>query len=146
METHHHRQFIIMIFPVFLLLPAIFYLFQIGLIVPAYLINKVDIVKPHICSDANNESDPSSEYSPLRLTYVMNHYLGQKFIIWVKNSSYGSKIHHMGQNKLSRVEPQNRVLESPTVHKLLILLEMQHTDCVHAFKMADKIARKEGPR
>ena len=29
-------------------------------------------------------------------------------------------------------------------HKLLILLEMQHTDGVHAFKMADKIAKKEG--
>ena len=31
-------------------------------------------------------------------------------------------------------------------HKLLILLEMQHTDGVHAFKMADKIASKEGHR
>ena len=34
------------------------------------------------------------------------------------------------------------------MHKLLIFLEMQHTDGVHAFKMADRIAtvRKEGPR
>ena len=43
----------------------------------------------------------------------------------------------------------NRVLESPDLVRcmnLLILLEMQHTDGVHAFKMADKIARKEGHR
>ena len=32
----------------------------------------------------NNESDPSSEYSPLGLTHVMNQYLGQKFTTWVK--------------------------------------------------------------
>ena len=31
-----------------------------------------------------------------------------------------------------------------TVHELLIVLEMQHTDDVHAFKIADKIAREEG--
>ena len=37
-----------------------------------------------ICSDPNNESDPSSEYSPLGLTHVMNQYLGQKFTTWVK--------------------------------------------------------------
>ena len=36
------------------------------------------------CSDHNNESDPSSEYSPLGLTHVMNQYLGQKFTTWVK--------------------------------------------------------------
>ena len=29
-----------------------------------------------ICSDPNNESDPSSEYSLLGLTHVMNHCLG----------------------------------------------------------------------
>ena len=28
----------------------------------------------------------------------------------------------------------------------VILLEMQHTDSIHAFKMTDKIARKEGHR
>ena len=33
-----------------------------------------------------------------------------------------------------------------TVHKLLFLLEMQHRDGVHAFKMTNKIARKEGHR
>ena len=27
-----------------------------------------------------------------------------------------------------------------------MLLEMQHTDSIHAFKMADKIARKKGHR
>ena len=32
------------------------------------------------------------------------------------------------------------------MHKLLIVLEMQHTDGVNAFKMADKIARKKGNR
>ena len=37
-----------------------------------------------VCSDPNNESDPSSEYSPLGLTHVMNQYLGQKFTTWVK--------------------------------------------------------------
>ena len=37
-----------------------------------------------LCSDPNNESDPSSEYSPLGLTHVMNQYLGQKFTTWVK--------------------------------------------------------------
>ena len=36
-----------------------------------------------MCSDPNNESDPSSEYSPLGLTHVMNQYLGQKFTTWV---------------------------------------------------------------
>ena len=38
----------------------------------------------HLCSDPNNESDPSSEYSPLGLTHVMNQYLGQKFTTGVK--------------------------------------------------------------
>ena len=38
----------------------------------------------HFWSDPNNESDPSSEYSLLGLTHVMNHHLGQKFNIWVK--------------------------------------------------------------
>ena len=39
---------------------------------------------PYLCSDPNNESDPSSEYSSLGLTHVMNQYLGQKFTTWVK--------------------------------------------------------------
>ena len=33
-----------------------------------------------------------------------------------------------------------------TVHELFILVGMQNIDGVHAFKMADKIARKEGHR
>ena len=41
-------------------------------------------LKKRPCSDPNNESDPSSEYSPLGLTHVMNQYLGQKFTTWVK--------------------------------------------------------------
>ena len=32
------------------------------------------------------------------------------------------------------------------MHEWLILLEMQHTDNIHAFKMADKITRMEGHR
>ena len=45
---------------------------------------KVDACLKTYCSDPNNESDPSSEYSPLGLTHVMNQYLGQKFTTWVK--------------------------------------------------------------
>ena len=55
----------------------------------------------YICSDPNNESDPSSEYSLLGLTHVMNHCLGQKFITWVKI------------NCLDMSLKLNRVLESP---------------------------------
>ena len=43
----------------------------------------------------------------------------------------------------------NRVLESPDLAQCinyLFLLEMQHTGGVHALKMTDKIARKEGPQ
>ena len=40
-------------------------------------------IRQKYCSEANNKSDPSSEYSPLGLTCVMNHYFGQKFTTWV---------------------------------------------------------------
>ena len=55
--------------------------------------------KPENCSDPNDESDPSSEYSPLGLTHVMNQYLGQKFTTSVKINS------------------QNCAMESCTVHE-----------------------------
>ena len=53
----------------------------------------------------------------------------------------------MGQDKLSRYEslkPGTGIPRPRTVHEsLYILLEMQHTQMAfHAFKMADKIARK----
>ena len=85
----------------------------------------------------NNESDPSSEYSLLGLTYVMNHCLGQKFIIWVKINCLDMSL-----------KPGTGIPRPRTVHEsLYILLEMQHTQMgFHAFKMADKIARKEGHR
>ena len=79
-------------------------------------------------------SDPSSDDSPLGLTHVMYHYLSQKFIIWVKINCLEMSLKPAGTGI-----PRPR-----TVHKLLILLEMQHTDGVHAFKMAVKIVRKEG--
>ena len=45
------------------------------------------------------------------------------------------------------LKPDAGILRHRTVHELLIFsLEMQHTDGVHAFKMAEKIARKEGHR
>ena len=49
----------------------------------------------------------------------------------------------MGQDKLSKLS-LNRSMKSPD--ECLILLEMQHRDGIHAFKMADKIAGKEGHR
>ena len=71
-----------------------------------------------ICSDPNNESDPSSEYSLLGLTHVMNHYLGQKFIIWVKVNCLDMSL-----------KPGTGIPRPRTVHEsLYILLEMQHTD------------------
>ena len=90
-----------------------------------------------ICSNLNNESDPSSEYSLLGLTHVMNHCLGQKFIIWVKINCLDVSL-----------KPGNGIPRPRTVDEsLYILLEMQHTQIgSHAFKMADKIARKEGHR
>ena len=90
-----------------------------------------------ICSDPNNESDPSSEYSLLGLTHVMNHCLGQKFIIWVKINCLDMSL-----------KPGNGIPRPGTADEsLYILLEMQHTQMgFHAFKMADKIARKEGHR
>ena len=70
-----------------------------------------------LCSDPNNESDPSSEYSLLGLTHVMNHCLGQKFIIWVKINCLD-----MSPN------PGTGIPRPRTVHgSLYILLEMQHT-------------------
>ena len=53
---------------------------------PQYMIFYLNLMLPSQskCSDPNNESDPSSEYSPLGLTHVMNQYLGQKFTTWVK--------------------------------------------------------------
>ena len=43
------------------------------------------------------------------------------------------------------LKPGTGIPRPRTVHSLLCP-EMQHTDGVHAFKMADKIARKEGHR
>ena len=63
----------------------------------------------------------------------MNHHLGQKFIIWVKINCLDMSL-----------KPGIGIPRPRAVHELLIVLEMQHTDDVHAFKMADKIARKEG--
>ena len=89
------------------------------------------------CSDPNNESDPSSEYSLLGLTHVMNHCLGQKFITWVKINCLDLSL------KPGTGIPRPRTVDQ----SLKILLEMQHTQIgFHAFKMADKIARKEGHR
>ena len=89
------------------------------------------------CSDPNNESDPSSEYSLLGLTHVMNHCLGQKFITWVKINCLDLSL------KPGTGIPRPRTVDQ----SLYILLEMQHTQMgFHAFKMADKIARKEGCR
>ena len=67
----------------------------------------------------------------------MNHCLGQKFIIWVKINCLDMSL-----------KPGTGIPRPRTVHKsLYILLEMQHTQMgFHAFKMADKIARKEGHR
>ena len=87
----------------------------------------------HVCSDPNNEADPSSEYSPLRVTHVMNHYLGQKFIRWVKINCLEMSL-----------KPGTGIPRPRTAHELLIFLEMQHTDGVHAFKMAGKIAKEGG--
>ena len=85
------------------------------------------------CSDPNNESDPSSEYSLLGLTHVMNHCLGQKFIRWVNINCLDMSL-----------KPGTGIPRPRTVHEsLYIFLEMQHTQMAfHAFKMADKIARK----
>ena len=89
------------------------------------------------CSDPNNESDPSSEYSLLGLTHVMNHCLGQKFITWVKINCLDLSL------KPGTGIPRPRTVDQ----SLYILLEMQHTQIgFHAFKMADKIAKKEGHR
>ena len=88
-----------------------------------------------MCSDQHNESDPSSEYSPLGLTHVMNQYLGRKFTAWVKINCLNMIL-----------KPRNGIPRPCTVHEWLILLEMQHTNSIHAFRMADKIARKEGHR
>ena len=78
-----------------------------------------------ICSDPNNDFDPSSEYSLLGLTHVMNHCLGQKFIIWVKINCLGMSL-----------KPGTGIPRPRTVHEsLYILLEMQHTQMgFHAFK------------
>ena len=67
----------------------------------------------------------------------MNHCLGQKFIIWVKVNCLDMSL-----------KPGTGIPRPRTVHEsLYILLEMQHTQMgFHAFKMADKIARKEGHR
>ena len=55
-----------------------------GLVFKPFLGRVIVFISICICSDPNNESDPSSEYSLLGLTHVMNHCLGQKFIRWVK--------------------------------------------------------------
>ena len=41
------------------------------------------------------------------------------------------------------LKPGGGIQQPRTVHDLLIL---QHTDVIHAFRMIDKIARKEGHR
>ena len=61
----------------------------------------------------------------------MNHHLGQKFIIWVKINCLDMSL-----------KPGTGIPRPRALHELLIVLEMQHTDDVHAFKMADKIAGK----
>ena len=67
----------------------------------------------------------------------MNHCSGQKFIIWVKINCLDMSL-----------KPGTGIPRPRTVHEsLYILLEMQHTQMAfHAFKMADKIVRKEGHR
>ena len=68
----------------------------------------------NLCSDPNNESDPSSEYSLLGFTHVMNHCLGQKFIIWVKINCLDMSL-----------KPGNGIPRPRTVDEsLYILLEM----------------------
>ena len=109
---------------------------EVAFIIPVWRISQQPIFQ-RCCSDPNNESDPSSEYSLLGLTHVMNHCLGQKFIIWVKINCLDMSL-----------KPGTGIPRPRTVHEsLYILLEMQHTQMgFHAFKMADKIARKEGHR
>ena len=67
----------------------------------------------------------------------MNQYLGQKFTIWVKINCLDTIL-----------KPRNGIPDLALCMNnfQVILLEMQHTDSIHAFKMADKIARKEGHR
>ena len=100
-------------------------------------LQSISTLGQRFCSDPNNESDPSSEYSLLGLTHVMNHCLGQKFIIWVKINCLDMSL-----------KPGTGIPRPRTAHEsLYMLLEMQHTQMAfHAFKMADKIARKEGHR
>ena len=65
----------------------------------------------------------------------MNQYLGQKFTTLVKI------------NCLNTILKSRNGIPCPyTVHEWLILLEMQHTDSIDSFKMADKVARNEGHR
>ena len=59
-----------------------------------------------LCSDPNDESDPSSEYSPLGLTHVMNQYLGQKFTTWVKINCLDTTL-----------KPRNGIPRPCTVHQ-----------------------------
>ena len=65
----------------------------------------------------------------------MNQYLVQKFTTWVKINCLNTIL-----------KPRNGIPRPCTVHEWLILLEMQQTDSIHAFRMADKIARKEDHR
>ena len=59
----------------------------------------------------------------------MNHYLGQKFITWVKINCLDMSL-----------KPGTGIPQTRTVHEIL------HTDRGHVFKMADKIAKKKGHR
>ena len=70
-----------------------------------------------ICSDPNNESDPSSEYSLLGLTHVMNHCLGQKFIIWVKINCLDMSL-----------KPGTGIPRPRTVHESHFARNATHTD------------------
>ena len=83
--------------------------------------------------DPNNESDTSSEYSPLALTHVMNHYFGQKFTTWVKINCL-----NMILNLGSGIFPNLALCTND------LFCWKRNTDDIQAFKMADKIARKEG--
>ena len=83
--------------------------------------SSIDHEQPHeqlqrnqkCCSDRNDESDPSSEYS-LRvygLTDVMNHNLGQKFIIRIKINCLDMSL-----------KPGTGIPRHRTVHELLFLI------------------------
>ena len=102
----------------------------------------------------------------------MNHYLGQKFCLGMSLKP-GTEIpqpctvHELLIREITKWERRQDedandpiiqskypkwilscvfVLSSFSFRNLAIVLEMQHTDGIHAFKMADKITRKMGHR